>query len=268
MNGHFQKWDLINASIVHCGLILVLFFANSCSHTPTFIQPPVTMVTAISTPLKQTSAMPNRPTKAKVPKEKSSEPKPDKPKVESKPDPKPDALQHQKEEPEEVLPPDEEDEETPDVEEPNNDDEREALIRELARENLLDDFTAIEGDVDRPPTALDGTDSPTLGQLGSGNADPELAAYIQRCRNALIKNWTPLPTLLETHPEFQVTIEVNVNAEGKMTNPRILLSSGDNSFDQAAIMAVHKTGSLPAPPDKWKDSASAGVQITLAAADK
>ena len=259
-----QLWDFATAGFLHLAMGVGLLVANALMDKTAFSPPEVTRVTALSAPLKQMTEMPNRATrKAKKPKPKT-ETKPDKkpdpkPEPKTKPEPKPDAMPapvaSAKETPKEVPPED-------------NSDEREALLRELEMQDLLEDFAAPEGEEDIAPTSADGVDNPMQASIGSGATDPELATYIQRCRTALLSNWTPLPAILEAHPEYAVVLQVKVDSSGKMSAPQIIQGSGDSSFDQAALLAVHKTGSLPPPPEKWKASAESGVQITLAASDK
>ena len=98
--------------------------------------------------------------------------------------------------------------------------------------------------------------------------DPILSAYIVEARNRILPNWAPLPTLIQEHPEYEVVVRVEVQADGRLMNPTVIKKSGDASFDKAAIRAIYKTGSLPPPPEKWRASAAQGILITLAAADK
>ena len=111
----------------------------------------------------------------------------------------------------------------------DNSDEREALLREMEMQDLLEDFAAPEGEEDIAPTAANGVDSPDQASIGSGATDPELATYIQRCRAALLSNWTPLPAILEAHPEYAVVLQVKVDSSGKMSAPQIIQGSGDSS---------------------------------------
>jgi TonB family protein len=74
--------------------------------------------------------------------------------------------------------------------------------------------------------------------------------------------------LIAAHPEYEVVLKVEVSEDGTMRNPQIIKTSGDSSFDRAAIMAIHKTKKIPPPPENWKANAKKGIIITLSAQDK
>ena len=45
-------------------------------------------------------------------------------------------------------------------------------------------------------------------------------------------------------------------------------ADGTYAFDRTATLALIKTGKVPPPPEKWRDSAERGVQFRLYAKDK
>ena len=101
-----------------------------------------------------------------------------------------------------------------------------------------------------------------------GIVDPELSRYIAQCHGLIRPNFNPLPAVLSAHPEYEVDVYVKIGAGGKLTTPKIVRGTGDPSFDNAAISAVARTGSLPIPPGKWREIfATKGLIITLSAKD-
>jgi colicin import membrane protein len=254
---------------IHVLLGIVLVIGGKCA--PEISKPkPVTMVTAISLPMKKATELPQKASQVKSSQQKEIINNTQKP-APTPPPPKTDEMvikkENKQEQPQEEKK--EEEKEVPEKDEQQSQKEvRDELMRKLQREKLLEDLKSPEGPENREETSKEGTDDNTKTSRGFGPNDPALSAYISKSRKALIANWAPLPTILQEHPEYKVVILVIVDADGTMRNPKIIKKSGDASFDKAAIRAVHKTGKLPPPPDGWKESAAKGIKITLAAKDK
>ena len=98
-------------------------------------------------------------------------------------------------------------------------------------------------------------------------SDPILAKYIVDIQNTIVPFFTPLPQTIAEHPEYEVIIEVKVQADGSYKDIKVIKSSGDKAFDKAGSMAIYKAQKLPAPPEKWKALAGQGIVIHLTAAD-
>lgn len=98
-------------------------------------------------------------------------------------------------------------------------------------------------------------------------SDPILAKYIVDIQNTIVPFFTPLPQTITEHPEYEVIIEVKVQADGSYKDVKVIKSSGDKAFDKAGSMAIYKAQKLPAPPEKWKALAGQGIVIHLTAAD-
>jgi TonB family protein len=152
---------------------------------------------------------------------------------------------------------------------PTNDKKREELLRKQRREALLRDASAEVGTEDRVATDPNGVD-PKDAVLGAGAAlgDPELGRYIEELRSAVLPHWTPLPSTVQAHPDYAVIVGVRVSESGALSSPRVVQGSGDASFDRAAVLALTKTGRVPPPPAKYRDSAARGIQFRLYAKDK
>ena len=149
----------------------------------------------------------------------------------------------------------------------DNTDARAAL---LAAQREPTNPNAPLGTVNRPEAGPDGVEGASANPIGIGEADPILAAYILACRDAILPNWTPLPSTVAEHPDYAVVVQVPVAADGTMdtSKAKIVKGSGDSSFDRTALMALAKTRRLPPPPDVWQASAAKGVQFRLSAKDK
>ncbi len=126
--------------------------------------------------------------------------------------------------------------------------------------NLLDDPPpdAPIGTEDRSASSPDGVD----GAVGSGGAvlgDPEFAAYISRVRSLFLPEFRPLPALKGQGLVSRVFVKTD--DQGHVVASRILQTSGNPSWDQAALTAVRSVSSLPLPPERFRDRLAAGYTI-------
>jgi TonB family protein len=239
---------------LHAAFVLVLFTAEGLTRPdgPMFDPDEVMMVSAVALP-KATRSLPDKPMRTADPLQgvvKAKAPPP--------PPTASDMALHKPEAPQ-----------VKGVEDAPKPDLRAELLRQTRKEALLKDMSAQLGPMDKTATSKDGVnpEDAILGPLGGGEMDPELARYISACRGAIMPNWTPMPGIIAAHPDYQVVLMVTLDANGRIGNPVIKKGTGDASFDRSAILALQKTGSLPPPPAKWRDSAAAGVYITLTAGD-
>ncbi len=267
--------EIIGSILLHLLLVGVLGLSPSCLPKQSKKEQ-ITIIKAVSMTTIKKSKLPDR--AAKKPRSSSPPPKketvidtPKPPEVKTKPDQMVIKKEEKKPEPkEEKKPkPKEEKQPSPKEEKESNKQSREELMRQLKREDALKSLeNAPDGPVDREATSQEGSEKVTKGSGAVGPTDPILSAYIEASRNTILPNWTPLPSTIAEHPEYEVVLKVQVMEDGTMKNPKIIKKSGDSSFDRAAIMAIHKTIKIPPPPEKWRDSAKSGIIITLAAQDK
>ena len=98
----------------------------------------------------------------------------------------------------------------------------------------------------------DGTDD---GQIDTGDADaPDvdvaalMAQYRQRVARVVSRSRQYPRAASRAHIEGRVVIALVVDGTGSIVNASIHQSSGHRILDQAALKAIQKLGSLPAPP--------------------
>jgi TonB family protein len=144
---------------------------------------------------------------------------------------------------------------------------RDALLRDMARQSALAAADAAVGTTNRAATSMEGSKTGT-GYSGGRIDDPAMKAWLDRVKKSLLPNFTPLPSITAAHPEYQVTITAKVAANGALSEPEVSKSSGDPSFDNAAINAVLKTGRVVAPPADWAGVVVDGVDFVFKAKDK
>ena len=267
MNVMIEALGSLLLHAIAIGLILVF---DSISFTPP--PPKITYITAVQAPAKQKSALPNRAAQVEAPSKGSDTPPPTKsaPVVHNdaqtmsiKKDPpkektKPKTKTKTKTKTEKVNTPKKGSNKG---EEKKKEDDKKKRAKERAKR------LAALGEKSREETSKDGTaDSSSNGAIGP--IDAILGKYIEQCRQEILSNWNPLPTLIEQNPDLQVIIEVKIEANGTLSKPVVHKSSGNSSFDRSAIIALRKTKKLPIPPTKYQSSAAGGIIITIAAQDK
>ncbi|MEC7985546.1 MAG: energy transducer TonB, partial [Myxococcota bacterium] len=145
-----------------------------------------------------------------------------------------------------------------------NGDKRAAILRELERKKRL---SALKGAKERKETSKDGVEG-DVPSSSLGPVDAVLGAYIEKCRQSILQNWSVLPTIVQKNPDLSVLLEVRVSASGSISKIKVYKSSGNASFDRSAVMALNKTAKLPSPPNKYQKSAAGGILIQLDAKDK
>lgn len=85
--------------------------------------------------------------------------------------------------------------------------------------------------------------------LTNDNADV-LAAYDSLFKQRLREKFEPPPGLSDT---LKVTLQVRSNADGSLSNARIIRGSGVREFDQSVLEAVRRV-QMPARPDKKSET--------------
>jgi TonB family protein len=243
----------VGASLgLHAGALgVVLLLQQLAPSTPLFRPEDVMMVQAVALPKPVNDWLPDKPMHT------------------------PDPVQGQVPDSPEVVPPTASDMVLKDEEAPppkgakTREAERDALLAQARKEELLRDLSTPEGPQDQVKTDPNGVDpkDAILG-VGMGINDPALARWQAACRERILPNWTPLPAVVAAHPTYAVQLVVRVSPTGAMSDPEIYKSSGDPSFDQTALRAIYKTGTIVPPPAEYAESAERGVVITLAAKDK
>jgi TonB family protein len=225
----------------HAVLVVTLLIAQSCApkHAPLINPDEVMEVSLLSMP-KQETRMVQKATRAPEEKQGVQEP-----------------------EPVEVIKTDSDMralEVTPDKgqEKPSRDD----ALREMKRAEMLAALEdAAEGSQDRLPTSEDGVEGSEGSSKGVG--DPRLAAYYEKVKKAVLPNFRPL----QEDPALKVKLHVTVDRKGTVLGFEVADSSGDVSFDQAAIRAVKATDTVPAPPEDLMPGDTATLTMVLTPKD-
>jgi outer membrane biosynthesis protein TonB len=119
---------------------------------------------------------------------------------------------------------------------------REELLNQAAREQLLENLNAPEGVVDRSAAGPNGSaEGVSASAISLSDAPPAVQAYMQSCMDMLHQKWSPLPSLVSANPQLLTTIRIPISKDGQFGEHKIVVQSGDSSFDRSATMAVLKT---------------------------
>ena len=261
--------DALGSLLLHALAIGLILVFDSISFTPP--PPKITYITAVQAPAKQKSALPNRAAQVEAPSKGTQTPPPTKTKPVVHNDAQTMSIKKEvpKEEPKKQTKTKTKTEKvrTPKKgsdkgeEKKKKDEDKKKRAEERAKR------LAALGKKNREETSKDGTES-SSSNGSSGPIDAILGKYREQCRQKILSNWNPLPTLIEQNPDLQVIIEVKIDTNGMLSKPVVRKSSGNSSFDRSALFALRKTKKLPIPPTKYQSSAAGGIIITIAAQDK
>ena len=79
----------------------------------------------------------------------------------------------------------------------------------------------------------------------------DLDGYMKECRTAVYAYFKPPKGVIKQQRDVEVTFVVSVDLDGTILGVSAPSLSGFDSFDAAAVKALNKVGTLPAPPERW-----------------
>ncbi len=125
--------------------------------------------------------------------------------------------------------------------------QRDALMEELRRDQLLKDLSAEVGKVDRARTGENTDCEGSTSQAGV--VDPQLAKWVREANAALDRNFHPLPAICAANPKLMALASAPSAPDGTITGEAALHQSSKNaSFDATCLRAFSATGKLPPTP--------------------
>lgn len=155
---------------------------------------------------------------------------------------------------------------TPQVKgDPNAADKRAAELAKLERERLLADLNAAKGEYDQDASDPSSTSDFGINTGGQGDpTDPEYARYILQLQQLFMQHFRPLPSIGQSNPGIKAVVFIEVDPDtGKVVDFRMEKPSGNESYDNAAEMAVQAVQTIPKPPPKYVDLMRSGYKITF-----
>lgn len=101
---------------------------------------------------------------------------------------------------------------------------------------------------------IGGSTKNTVGGAGgkalTADEGTELERYFALFKQRLKDRFEPPPGMADT---LEVRVRVQSNADGSLTNPRVVRSSGNEEFDRAVLDAIRRV-TMPPRPDKRSES--------------
>ena len=95
---------------------------------------------------------------------------------------------------------------------------------------------------------------------GTGSAgilqDPEFILYYKTVQDQIKKAWASMGG----SNDLTATVDFAINPDGSLAYVKIDKSSEDSAFDDSVMRAIRRAAPFPAPPEKFRDRFSAGVE--------
>jgi TonB family protein len=125
-------------------------------------------------------------------------------------------------------------------------------LEEVQKEQPIHDENAeMSPDVSTPNT---GSSPQIIGQTDGvsyipGGGDPyEIALWKTRARSMIETLWKSLPEETKLKTSLHTTYLLMVSRTGEVLEKKLLVSSGNETFDQSILLALNKISRLPPPP--------------------
>ena len=95
---------------------------------------------------------------------------------------------------------------------------------------------------------------------GEGSAgilkDPEFLLYYKTVQDQIKKAWT----FTGGSNDLTATVSFAIGPDGTLLGLKIGTSSNDGAFDDSVIRAIRRAAPFPAPPEKFRDEFSSGIE--------
>ena len=83
--------------------------------------------------------------------------------------------------------------------------------------------------------------------------DPELARYRMAIERLFKKNFNPLPTIRAANPDIDCEVNVRIDMNtGRVLSVKMIRTSGNASYDGAAMRAAEAVPQVPLPPERFQ----------------
>ncbi len=98
---------------------------------------------------------------------------------------------------------------------------------------------------------------------GEGSAgilkDPEFLLYYKTVQDQIKKAWT----FTGGSNDLTATVNFAIGPDGTLTGLKIGTTSNDAAFDDSVIRAIRRAAPFPAPPEKFRDQFSSGIEAVF-----
>lgn len=151
-----------------------------------------------------------------------------------------------------------------------------AVAKKAAEEKKLAEAEAASDDDDESANSTEGpagggpvaanVASPGAGfGIGAGKGsvgilqDPEFILYYKTVQDQIKKAWS----FTGGSNDLTATVDFAIRPDGTLAGLKIGQSSKDSGFDDSVIRAIRRAAPFPAPPDKFRDQFSAGIEAVF-----
>jgi protein TonB len=143
-------------------------------------------------------------------------------------------------------------------------------IKDLAKNPPAED-EGDSGDETEPPAKGEEGGGPVLASKategkgfgvgpGEGSAgvlqDPEFILYYKTVQDQIKKAWS----FTGGSNDLTATVDFAIGPDGALHNLKIGTSSNDPAFDDSVLRAIRRAAPFPAPPEKFRDQFSSGIE--------
>ena len=98
---------------------------------------------------------------------------------------------------------------------------------------------------------------------GEGSAgilkDPEFLIYYKTVQDQIKTAWT----FTGGSNDLTATVDFAIGPDGALLGLKIGTSSNDSAFDDSVIRAIRRAAPFPAPPEKFRDQFSSGIEAVF-----
>ena len=105
--------------------------------------------------------------------------------------------------------------------------------------------------------------------IGSGTGsvgmlqDPAFLLYYQTVQDRIKKAWN----FMGGSSDLTATVDFSIGPDGALTAVKIATGSKDSAFDDSVIRAIRRAAPFPAPPDKYRDEFTQGIEAQFSLGD-
>ena len=104
--------------------------------------------------------------------------------------------------------------------------------------------------IEAPPPVRSGAASG--GAQGTVRLSPELRDYFRRLEESVRSSWILPGALVRDAAKFVVELRIVIEKDGRVSEERIELGSGNPYFDDSVPSAIRKASPLPVPPEQLR----------------
>lgn len=151
-----------------------------------------------------------------------------------------------------------------------------AVAKKAAEEKKLAEAEADSDDDDESANSTEGPagGGPVAANVASSGAgfgigagkgsvgilqDPEFILYYKTVQDQIKKAWS----FTGGSNDLTATVDFAIRPDGTLAGLKIGQSSKDSGFDDSVIRAIRRAAPFPAPPDKFRDQFSAGIEAVF-----